>query len=282
MRKFMKMVLVVLIVGIMFMSCSRVPPGYTGIKVNLLGSEKGDMEELSTGRYYIGINEELHLFPTFNQNYIWTASKDEGSPNDESITFSVEGLVVRVNVGIEYNLNPGQISDIFRQYRKGVDELTDITIRNVVRDSFNSMATEYDMDGLIAGGLDELLNRVEISVRDTFAPSGINIISITLVTAPIYPDTVVNAIEAKINATQQAIARENQLRETEAEAKKQIAEAEGYAKSQIIRAEADAQANALRSRTYTDSVLQAMWIDKWDGKLPTTLPGDSDLMMGIK
>jgi regulator of protease activity HflC (stomatin/prohibitin superfamily) len=279
MKKLLLLFAVVVLLGV---SCSRVPPGYTGIKVNLLGSEKGDMEELSTGRYYIGINEELHLFPTFNQNYIWTASKDEGSPNDESITFSVEGLVVRINVGIEYNLNPGQISDIFIQYRKGVDELTDITIRNVVRDSFNAMATEYDMDTLIAGGMDELVGKVENSVRETFAPSGINILSITLVTAPIYPDTVVNAIEAKINATQQAIARENQLRETEAEAKKQIAEAEGYAQSQLIRARADSEADALRSRTYTDAVLQAMWIDKWDGKLPTTLPGDSDLMMGIK
>ena len=53
-------------------ACSKVPAGHVGVKVYLLGSSKGvDTEELGVGRYWIGINEELYLFPTYMQNYTW-------------------------------------------------------------------------------------------------------------------------------------------------------------------------------------------------------------------
>ena len=54
-------------------ACSKVPVGNVGIKVNLYGSDKGiNATELPTGRYWIGVNEELFVFPTFTQTYSWT------------------------------------------------------------------------------------------------------------------------------------------------------------------------------------------------------------------
>jgi hypothetical protein len=53
--------------------CSYVPAGYKGVIVNLYGSEKGIAEQpVSVGRYFLGWNKELYLFPTFLQNYTWT------------------------------------------------------------------------------------------------------------------------------------------------------------------------------------------------------------------
>ena len=73
--------------ALMGTACSKVPSGHVGVKVYLLGGEKGvDSEELGVGRYYIGINEELYLFPTFKQNYVWTADEREGSESNESFT----------------------------------------------------------------------------------------------------------------------------------------------------------------------------------------------------
>lgn len=64
----------------------KVKPGYTGIKVYLLGGEKGvDHETVGTGRYWLSINEDMYQFPLFTQNYVWTKNPAEGSPNDESI-----------------------------------------------------------------------------------------------------------------------------------------------------------------------------------------------------
>ena len=70
---------------VLLQACTKVPAGYKGIRVYLLGNKKGvDIEELGVGRYYIGINQELYLFPTFTQNYVWTQSVDEGSPEDRN------------------------------------------------------------------------------------------------------------------------------------------------------------------------------------------------------
>jgi hypothetical protein len=42
--------------------CSKVPAGNVGVKVYLLGTNKGvDHEVLGVGRYWIGFNEELYL-----------------------------------------------------------------------------------------------------------------------------------------------------------------------------------------------------------------------------
>lgn len=50
--------------------CSKVPAGEVGVKVYLLGTDKGvDHEVLGPGRYWIGINQDLYLFPIFTQNY---------------------------------------------------------------------------------------------------------------------------------------------------------------------------------------------------------------------
>ncbi len=81
-------VLLILLLSFGTVACTKVPSGHVGVKVYLLGGSKGvDSEELGVGRYWIGWNQELYLFPTFTQNTVWTADSREGSENDESITF---------------------------------------------------------------------------------------------------------------------------------------------------------------------------------------------------
>jgi hypothetical protein len=44
----MKKTLFFLLVALTFVSCFRVPPGHEGLKVNVLGSERGDIEQYPT------------------------------------------------------------------------------------------------------------------------------------------------------------------------------------------------------------------------------------------
>ncbi len=121
-------------------ACEKVPAGNVGVKVYLLGGDKGvDTQELSPGRYWIGINEELYLFPTFAQNYTWTREwtddNEDGKAQpaevvDESIKFqTVEGLNVSADVGITYNVDPTKVSVLFQKFRKGIDEITEGRVR---------------------------------------------------------------------------------------------------------------------------------------------------------
>lgn len=271
-------VLITLLIGsIVIRSMVLIPAGYKGIKVNVLGSEKGSVQEIPAGRYFtfLQFNVQYFRFPIFNQNYVWTANIEESSPRDESFTFSINGMPVNIDVGIEYYLEEGKIADLFLKYRKNVEELTDITIRNVVRDNFNRLSLEYDIDTLMSGGMTELLFQVEENSRNYFSEDGIHIKSLSLVNAPRYPLSIVQAIEEKNTATQRAIQRENELREVEAEAQKRIAQA----KAEYESAKFQAMANKEISQSISQILINKLWIEKWDGKLPTTMAGESGLLI---
>jgi regulator of protease activity HflC (stomatin/prohibitin superfamily) len=277
----MKKILFILLVLVLFSSCTLVKPGYVGIKVYLTGNKKGQMEVKTPGRYGIGINTQWYEFPTFKQNYVWTKDPKEGSPDDESFNFPVDGMVVGLDVGIEYSLEEGKIPNIFESYRKGVEELTDITIRNAVRDSINREAANYSMDSLVEKGADDLLKKAEKYVYQYFIEKGIIIHSLSLVSAPRYPVSVVNAITSKIEATQRAVQKENELREAKAEAEKKKAQAEGDAAAMVQMAKAEAEANRLKSNSITRNIIQMEWIKKWDGKLPE-VSSSADFIIDMK
>ena len=125
-----------LIAGLMALAaCTKVPAGNVGIKVYLLGGDKGvDIEEKGPGRHWVGVNEEMYIFPTFTQNYTWAKDCQDGDCTNEELGFqTVEGLAVTADVGISYHIQPDKASLIFQKYRKGVDEITDIYLRNMVR-----------------------------------------------------------------------------------------------------------------------------------------------------
>jgi regulator of protease activity HflC (stomatin/prohibitin superfamily) len=236
------------IVGlIIFINLSKVPAGNVGIKVYLLGGSKGvESEELGVGRYWIGINEELYLFPTFTQNYVWTKDKNEGSENDESITFqTAEGLSVNADVGISYHIDPVKVNMIFQKYRRGITEITDIFLRNMVRDAFNVCGSTVEVESAYGVGKAKLIQQVQDMVVAQVQPIGIEIEKIYLIGNMRLPDQVIQALNAKISATQKAQQRENEVREATAEAEKKIAAADGEAKSILRVAEAQAQANML-------------------------------------
>lgn len=267
-------------IGMFGVACSKVPAGHVGVKVNLLGGKKGvDVQELKTGRYWIGMNEELHLFPTFQQNYVWTLNPHEGSLNNESISFQTkEGLEVNGDIGISYTIDPTKVTTIFTKYRKGVNEITDTFLRNYVRDALNDVASTMPVTSVYGEGKAKLIKDAQKLVADAVSPIGINIDKLYLVSKLRLPDTVVRSINSKIEATQRAQQRENEVAEARAEANKKIEEARGHSESMAKRAEGEAQsillianakakANKVLSSSLTPNLIKYKRIEKWNGEL---------------
>ena len=261
-------------------ACSKVPAGNVGIKFYLLGGDKGvDYEELGPGRYWIGVNEELYLFPTFTQNYVWTAGETEGSEGDESFTFQDnQGLSLNADIGITYSIDPQQVDRIFQTYKRGIDEITDVFLRNMVRDALVSIASQYDVEYLYGKGRASVLDEVSAKVKASVEPLGIMIDKIYWVGGIRLPKVVKEAIDNKIRATQIAQQRENELREAEAAAKKKVAEAQGQAESIALRAKAEAEANLIVARSLTPELVEYEKVKKWDGKQPNVV-GASGVIM---
>jgi regulator of protease activity HflC (stomatin/prohibitin superfamily) len=270
----MNSLIVLLLLG-MTVACSKVPAGNVGVKVNLLGGSKGvDTEVLGVGRYWIGINEELFVFPTFQQTKVYTKDLQEDSPVDESFTFqTVEGMTCNMDIGVTFNFDGLKVSSLFQKYRKGVDEIKTIVLRNAIRDSVNAITSKMPVESVYGAGKTEMILAVETQTRETLFKYGIQIEKVYLIGSIRLPNNVTTALNSKIEATQRAQQRENELREAEAQAKKQVAEADGKAKSMLAIAEAEAKANSLKQRTLTAELIQYEMVQRWDGKLPTMTGG---------
>jgi len=266
----MKKLVLLIATLLMVANCSKVPAGYVGIKVYLLGLKKGvSQEELGVGRYWIGINEELYLFPTFTQNYVWTRDVHESSPNDESLTFQTsEGLSVGADIGISYSLNPDKITTIFTTYRRGIAEITDVFMRNMVRDALNKASSTKVVEYVYGRGKSQLIEEVENMVRVQTKKIGIIVEKIYFIGSLRLPDQVTNALNKKIEAKQRAEQRENEIKEEEANAKKKMAVAKGDAESILMKAKAEAEANKIVGKSINQSLIDYEAVKKWNGHLP--------------
>lgn len=258
------------------LSLTTVPAGYVGVRVNLYADKGVDNEVVGTGRYFIGINEQLYRFPTFNQLISY----------EEPFTFQTsDAMDVRARVGVEYNISPEKAATIFQTYRKGIEDITEINLRQYISDALIKHAADMDINELTQGGKTALLDGVLKELRGKLDPVGIRIVKLSWVTDLIYPEQVKESINAKIEATQRALLRENEVAQSKAEAQKRIEEARGIAESTRLRAQAEADAIAIKARALRDNpdVIQLNAIEKWDGKLPQMMTGDAPLpLISIK
>jgi regulator of protease activity HflC (stomatin/prohibitin superfamily) len=249
----------------------HVEPGYVGVIVSLSGDDKGVHEKVvGVGKYFIGWNEDLHLFPTFTKTYNWTKSPTEGNTNDESISFQTkEGTNVNGDFGITMSVNPQKAAILFQKYRRNVDEIIDSVLRNSVRDGLVAEASSMGIEQVMSEGKIGMIERVAARVQKQVAVDGINVEKISIIGDFRPPANIVEAINAKIQATQDAIRVENQLRQTEAEAKKTVMAARAQGEALLAQAEAEAKANRLLQESLSPNLISKMWIQKWDGALPT-------------
>lgn len=263
---------VLLIMTIGFSSCSRVESGYVGIKVYMLGGNKGvDTEVLGVGKYWIGINEQLYVFPTYQQNYVWTKDATEGSPNDESISFQTkEGLAVNADFGISYAIDPTKAALIFQKYRKGVEEITDIFLRNSVRDAINSESSSMSVEDVYGPKKTELIANVIKRVRAEMTPIGIIVDKIYLIGNMRLPEQVIAALNAKIEATQTAMKIQNEVASARAQAEKAVAIAKG-----------EAEANRIKMQSITPALIEYERVQKWNGVMPQVV-GSANTMFNLK
>lgn len=259
---------------IFFMSFYIISPGEVGVVVDLFGSNKGvEDKEIGVGMHVIAPWKSVYKFPTYEQNFQWT--KDEGFNFQTS-----EGLSVTADVGINYHLMPDRIHELFCKYRRGMEEITHLFIRNTIRDGINRIASKMKIEEIYGPKKEEFFQNVLTYVKGDLEPLGFMISHIYIIGRFEVPQNILDSLNLKIAATQKAQQRENELREAEAEAKKQIALAEGRAKSQLIEAKAQADANNMITKSLTTELIQYHAVNKWNGITPHIM-GSSGMIFNL-
>ncbi len=292
----------IILVALSFTGCSKVVSGgYVGVKIKMTGTDKGVNEiPIQTGRvFYNPWTEDIFVYPTFMQTAKW-----EG---DKSISFnSKEGMQLGAPMALAFNLDATKVPAFYVQFRN--DDLENFTqgyLRNVAKDAFNAEAVNYTVEQIYSDKKEELLTKVKARVNAQVAKYGVQIDQFGITKALELPPAIVQSMELKIKATQDAITIENQLRASKAEAEKAVAQAEGAArvqvaqyegqakatlvqaeanaKARIMEAEAEAKRNKLINDSLTDRLLALRQLDiqsntaqKWDGRLPQQqIPGSA-------
>lgn len=242
--------------------CSQVPAGYRGVIVNLYGSDKGVAElSVGTGRYYLGWNSELYLFPTFLQNYSWRG--------EQAITMQTsEGLSIRTDAGITYIVLPDNVVKVFTKYRLGIEEITNTFLHNMVRDAMNEVASTMTVEQIYGAQKEIFIKKVNEIVKKEAFHNGIEVEKIYLVGSFELPQTVINSINSKIQASQNAMKVENEVATARAEAQKTIVDAEARGKQILINAESQAKANRILAESLTPEFVRYQAILRWNGQLP--------------
>ncbi len=254
-------------------SVKRIPAGYVGLKVELYGENRGVQNAtISTGRvWYNSYTEDIVVFPDHVQYYILTASTDEGSPRDESITFGVGGTSVNADVSLSYFFNTTKIKDFYGKYLKDPQEFKATLVRSETRNCFNQEATGLKPEDIVGEKQGPLLKSVQGCLNQKFGSVGVEFDSVGFVSKPRFDKAIEAQITARFQAEQQAIAAKAQLQVAEAEAKRKIAEARGDAEAAKISA-STVSPLTIRLR---ELELQQQMIEKWNGILPTYLGGQA-------
>ncbi len=277
--KIFKNGLMIMMVAFLLGSCTIVPPGEVGIKVNNWGDNRGVSNiTMSTGMVgYNPITTSVLKWPTFVQTAIWTSRIDEGNPVDESITFNTkEGTQVSVDVSLSYQLDETKIPAFYVKFR--TDNLESWTmgyLHNVARDKFQELGGKYELDSLYGPGKEKFLKEVKEATNAFIASEGATITQFGF-TGPLRMDTtILNALNRKLKNVQDAIAAKNKIQTIDAEAEQVRHAAQGKA-----------DANKILTASMTPMLIewerlqvQKYWIDRWDAKLPTTMLGSGTSVM---
>lgn len=270
-----------ILVCISLIGCTRVGPGYVGIKVSMAGDNKGvsNVPAVTGWTFYNPLLSSVYEYPTFVQTAVWTQNPNEGdSPNcdkcDESITFTnADQMQISANISLSYHLVGDKVPAFYVKFRS--DDLRKFThgiLRNMARDQFNEHGGRYSI-AQIMGDNAAFIKDVRAGLQNQLNPIGVELDQFGFIGAPIPPPAVIDAINGKVHATQLAQQKQNELVQAQADAAKEVAKTTGYAQSVTIRTTAEAEANIRIAKSITPELIEYKRLETWDGHLPQVTGG---------
>ena len=168
-------------------------------------------------------------------------------------------------VAVNYSITNDNALKIYKEL--GINYV-DTVITPILTEAFKEGVTQYTAEQLMANRT-EAKEYILENVKNRLETYGITVIDANL-TDLNFSEEFNKAIEQKAVAQQEVEKAKQELERVKVEAE-----------SRVENAKAEAEAQRLQQQTLTDAMIKKMWIEKWDGKLPTTTTGDSGVMIDL-
>lgn len=261
---------IIFILAFVLTSCGyeRIDAGYEGIKVNLYGDGKGvdDVVLVTGAQWFNPITTAIYEYPTFVQ----TVDYPPFSINAK------DGSSFTVDPTISLKIIDGKSSEVFKKYRKeDLLEVINTTLYNYVKNAFRIQLNNYTTDELVSKR-EEFEKAIEDRLTRELSAENFQLEQMT--SGLQYPGTLVEAINAKNAAIQNAQRALNEVKSIEAEAQKKVAAAQGEAEALKVKGDAEAEYNRKISASLSPLIVQQNMIDKWNGQMPTIVGNNGNIL----
>lgn len=243
-----------------------IPTGYTGVR-----STFGQINETVVQN---GFNWKLPFVQSIekvNNKQQDISFKDQvWSETSERTAIYYEGVTVT------YQINSEKSAWIYANVSNYKDALVSQSlVASAIKASSKSLP---DTDATNRSIIEPLaLENIQKSLDEKYGVGVVYVNKVTISSAD-FEDSYNAAIAAKqqaqLNAEQQAIENQRAIDKAATDAKVMQTNAEAEAQAKLIAAEAEAQANELLEQSLTEMILRQMYINKWNGQMPSVMAGD--------
>lgn len=213
----------VLIAVFLFESIRVIDAGEVGVKLRL---GKVSREELYPGVHFvIPFVEKVVVFSTRVEKIDMT--KRSGNP---ITALSVEGLPVALDVTVLYRIIPDRADEIYKNYGINYSEKVIVPI---VREVVRNVVAQYRIEDLYSTKRAELQEKIYSSVKERLKKANVEVVDFLLRNVAL-PRKVVEKIEEKLRAKEEAEKMRFVIERERLEAERKITEARGIAESNRI------------------------------------------------
>lgn len=271
-----------------FVGCIKVvPTGSTGIVTTF-----GKIENIS-------LDAGIHFMSPWKR--VVTMDNRTQKQSIEMACFSSDIQEVNVVYTVNYQINKDNAQEIYRTI--GTEYFDKIVMPKAL-EAVKSVFAKYTAEDLISSR-SNLSKEIEGILVDDLTRQNIQITATSIENID-FTDAFTNAVEAKQVAEQNKLKAQTEQAqatlEAQAEAERQVIKAQADADASILAAKADAEVAAISAdsaeyqgqkdaaimsnigrqlQDYPD-LLRYYYVTNWDGKLPETILGESDIMVDLK
>ena len=209
------------------------------------------------------LQEGLHFKIPFVQNIVLIDNRVQKAEVSNASSASKDLQTVTSTIVVNYKVLNSYSASVYKNI--GMD-YESVIITPAVIECVKAVTAKFTAEELITNRQSVSDQMMEL-LRAKISNYGIDI-QIFNITGFEFTAEYNAAIEAKQTAQQNALKAEQDLQRIRVEAEQTVA-----------KAEAEAEAYRLKSEQLTPEIIISNYIEKWDGKLPTVVSGDSGTMM---
>ena len=240
---------------IVFQPMTIVGVGERGVKVTLGQTSPVALEE--------GVHFVMPFISTVKKMNVKTVKS-----NIATMAQSKDIQQARIVYVVNYNLQPENAPKMWRTVgRDYVSVVVMPTVEGIVKDTIG----KWNAQDIVANR-EKVASEVLFKLNEKLGPKYINV-SDFQITEIQYSQAFEQAIESKVTAEQEALKAKNKTVQVQEEARQKIIASEAEAKSMAIRAQA---------LTQNKNLAEYEAVQKWDGKLPQYMMGNSVPFVHLK